>query len=254
MVMKKTTLLFALLGLSSTAWLLTPALADHDRSGIGIPAGHLPPPGKCRVWFPDRPPGHQPPPGPCETLRYNVPLGAKLVYGGPRSGGEEWLAEPVLADPPPWAPAHGYRSQFADIGGGTCDRGLMSSEFLGGAVGGALGGFLGPKVGKGSGQLAATAAGVLLGALVGSSIGRSMGAADQHCVGKTLEAAPDNQTIAWRNPDANAAYTVTPVKTFQDRSGRYCREYTTEAVIGGRTEQVYGTACRQPDGSWQLVS
>ena len=130
----------------------------------------------------------------------------------------------------------------------------MSSEILGGAVGGALGGFLGSKVGKGSGQLAATAAGVLLGALVGSSIGRSMGAADQHCVGKTLEAAPDNQTIAWRNPDANAAYTVTPVKTFQDRSGRYCREYTTEAVVGGRTEQVYGTACRQPDGSWQLVS
>jgi surface antigen len=24
-------------------------------------------------------------------------------------------------------------------------------------------------------------------------------------------------------------------------------------MIGGRAEQVYGTACRQPDGSWQLV-
>ena len=25
----------------------------------------LPPPGECRVWYPDRPPGHQPPPFRC---------------------------------------------------------------------------------------------------------------------------------------------------------------------------------------------
>lgn len=30
-----------------------------------IPAGHLPPPGECRVWLPDRPAGHQPPPERC---------------------------------------------------------------------------------------------------------------------------------------------------------------------------------------------
>jgi hypothetical protein len=30
-----------------------------------IPPGHLPPPGECRVWYPDRPAGHQPPPGRC---------------------------------------------------------------------------------------------------------------------------------------------------------------------------------------------
>lgn len=46
-----------------------------------IPRGHLPPPGACRVWFPDRPPGHQPPPGPCERLRRHVPYGAILVRG-----------------------------------------------------------------------------------------------------------------------------------------------------------------------------
>lgn len=46
-----------------------------------IPPGHLPPPGECRVWYPDRPPGHQPPPGPCGALQYRVPPGAFLVYG-----------------------------------------------------------------------------------------------------------------------------------------------------------------------------
>lgn len=49
--------------------------------GPKIPPGHLPPPGSCRIWFPDRPPGHQPPPGPCEELQYKVPPGAYLIRG-----------------------------------------------------------------------------------------------------------------------------------------------------------------------------
>jgi hypothetical protein len=49
--------------------------------GPKIPPGHYPPPGSCRVWFPDRPPGHQPPPGPCEELQYRVPPGAYLIRG-----------------------------------------------------------------------------------------------------------------------------------------------------------------------------
>ncbi|MDR7285028.1 selenocysteine-specific translation elongation factor [Pseudomonas corrugata] len=48
---------------------------------VEIPRGHWPPPGKCRIWFPDRPPGHQPAPGKCKKLRDRVPSGAFLVRG-----------------------------------------------------------------------------------------------------------------------------------------------------------------------------
>ena len=36
-------------------------------------------------------------------------------------------------------------------------------------------------------------------------------------------------------------------------SGAYCREFQTSALIGGRMEPMYGTACQQPDGSWRVV-
>jgi Tfp pilus assembly protein PilF len=49
--------------------------------GISIPRGHWPPPGQCRIWFPDRPPGAQPPSGSCKKLRKRVPSGAFLMQG-----------------------------------------------------------------------------------------------------------------------------------------------------------------------------
>ncbi|MCI0331474.1 MAG: hypothetical protein L0196_11120 [candidate division Zixibacteria bacterium] len=48
-------------------------------ANLGIPPGHLPPPGECRIWYPGRPPGHQPPPGRCGKLARELPAGAWLV-------------------------------------------------------------------------------------------------------------------------------------------------------------------------------
>jgi hypothetical protein len=50
---------------------------------LGIPPGHLPPPGQCRVWVPGEPPGKQKkqyPSGACDTISGQVPAGAWLVY------------------------------------------------------------------------------------------------------------------------------------------------------------------------------
>lgn len=47
---------------------------------LGIPPGHLPKPGQCRIWFPGKPPGKQGLPGDCARLAKQVPLGAWLVH------------------------------------------------------------------------------------------------------------------------------------------------------------------------------
>lgn len=38
-----------------------------------------------------------------------------------------------------------------------------------------------------------------------------------------------------------------------DARADYCREYTRTVYIGNRTQEAYGTACLQPDGSWMIV-
>ena len=58
---------------------------DDDRDGYGprglnVPRGHYPPPGECRIWYPDRSPGHQPPPAKCDRLVGRVPYGAFVLY------------------------------------------------------------------------------------------------------------------------------------------------------------------------------
>lgn len=144
----------------------------------------------------------------------------------------------------PYAYAYGSAPVYTSAG---ADRTL-----IGGLIGAALGGALGSNIGKGNGQLAATAATALLGFVVGGNVGRYMDQADQLQTAQVLETAPSNETVAWVNPDTQARYEVTPVRTYES-GGRYCREYTTQAAIGGRLQEVYGTACRQPDGSWEAL-
>jgi surface antigen len=68
----------------------------------------------------------------------------------------------------------------------------------------------------------------------------------------TFETARTGQTTTWQNPDSGHSGSVTPTRTYQAPSGEYCREYQQEIVIGGEKHQSYGTACRQPDGSWKI--
>lgn len=124
-------------------------------------------------------------------------------------------------------------------------------EQAGMVIGGVLGGVLGSEIGGGHGRTAAIIAGTLAGAAIGGAIGHSMDEVDRMKTAQTLETVRTGVPAQWRNPDTGNQYTVVPTRTYET-SGGPCREYTIDAKIGGRTEKVYGTACRQPDGSWKV--
>lgn len=126
-----------------------------------------------------------------------------------------------------------------------------NQEQAGQVIGAIAGGVLGNQVGSGSGRVAATIAGTMLGGYLGGQLGRSMDENDRYRTSQALEASPSNETVRWHNPDSGNDYAVTPTKTYYQDS-LPCREYTTEGWIGGKKETIYGTACRQPDGTWQV--
>jgi len=39
-----------------------------------------------------------------------------------------------------------------------------------------------------------------------------------------------------------------------NEDGRYCREYQSKVKVGGQTQETFGRACQQPDGSWEIIS
>lgn len=125
-------------------------------------------------------------------------------------------------------------------------------EETGMVIGGIIGGVLGSQVGSGRGRTTATVIGALAGSAIGSSIGREMDELDRMKMSATLETTRTGVATTWTNPDSGYDYRMEPTRTYEAAEGP-CREYVLDAEIGGRTEQVYGTACRQADGSWRIV-
>jgi surface antigen len=127
-----------------------------------------------------------------------------------------------------------------------------SKQDQGMIIGAIAGGILGHQVGGGSGQVLATMIGTVAGAAIGGSIGRTMDDYDRMNAAAALENVRTGVPSTWVNPDTGYEYVMTPTNTYDSGTGP-CREYTLDATIGGKTEQIYGTACRQADGSWQIV-
>ena len=95
--------------------------------------------------------------------------------------------------------------------------------------------------------------GALLGGLVGNMLDQRDKRLQAEAAQRALETAPTGKPVAWDNPDSGHSGTVTVTQTFQ-QGGTYCREYQQTVTIGGKQENAYGTACRQPDGSWKIQS
>lgn len=128
----------------------------------------------------------------------------------------------------------------------------VSNQDMGTLAGGVAGGLLGSQFGRGGGQLLAIGAGTLAGAFIGNKLGQNMDETDKLKMNKTFENNQVGQPAYWQNNRTGASYTVTPTQNVTVDGNQYCREYRSTAVVAGKKQQVYGTACRQPDGSWQV--
>jgi surface antigen len=122
-------------------------------------------------------------------------------------------------------------------------------EVAGTVIGAVIGGVVGSQIGHGSGRTAGAIAGTVAGGFVGHSIGKNMDATDHLKACQALENARTGEATTWRNPDSGTTYTVTPTRTYQAAEGP-CRDYTMDAKVGDKSEQVHATACRMSDGNW----
>lgn len=147
-----------------------------------------------------------------------------------------WEGSNAYADPPPWAPAHGYRNKHhqdrdherdddddGDRDGRNytstvpytvpygIDQGTCNRQTLGQVLGGATGAAIGSTIGKGKGKTAAVVGGTIIGVIVGGNIGQSMNRVDQGCVGQVLEHAHDGRQVAWFDPNGGARYQVSRI-------------------------------------------
>jgi surface antigen len=130
----------------------------------------------------------------------------------------------------------------------------MTKQDVGTVTGGVAGGLLGSQFGGGSGKLLAVGAGALAGAFIGGAIGKNMDETDKLKMNQTLESNSVGQPAYWQNQKTGTNYTVVPTRNVTVDGNQYCREYRSTANVAGKNQQVYGTACRQPDGSWKVVS
>ena len=67
---------------------------------------------------------------------------------------------------------------------------------------------------------------------------------------RSYDSDQNRDRIIWNDePQSNV---VNPMQTNQQFSDQYCREYYRDVIINGQPQQVFGTACRQEDGTWKI--
>ena len=69
---------------------------------------------------------------------------------------------------------------------------------------------------------------------------------------QALESGPSGAPVAWRNPDSGRYGSIVPGPAYAS-NGMNCRQFTHTIYIDGKPQTARGTACRNPDGTWQPV-
>jgi surface antigen len=139
-------------------------------------------------------------------------------------------------------------------GTGVMHGGSFNKADIGTAAGAIGGGVLGYQFGGGAGQALATVGGALLGGALGNSIGTSLDNADRNSYDIASQRAMETgQSQSWKNTHSGNYGTVYPSKRYTSVEGLYCREYNQTIYVDGVKHTGHGTACREEDGTWQII-
>lgn len=169
------------------------------------------------------------------------------------------VPSPAPADPPPWAPAHGWRKKndpnYVGYTGKRWEQdygvidGRCDTAKVGAVLGGVVGGAVGARNSSPENRPVAIVVGTVLGAVIGAKVGRAVDESDRACMGHALELAAERRTVVWTNPNSGLHYEVTPTRNLGDRRTP-CREFTTRVWSGKASDVVKGVACRRGAGDW----
>lgn len=130
-------------------------------------------------------------------------------------------APAALADPPPHAPAHGWRQKH--------------DPYYGGYTGYRWHDDYGIREG-----------------LCDREIGRDMDRSDHACFGHSLELLDDGRRVHWDGARSGMRYTLTPENRFE-RDDRVCRRFTLVREYECRQITRRGSACRYGEGEWRMI-
>jgi surface antigen len=173
-----------------------------------------------------------------------------------------WCVE-ALADPPPHAPAHGWRKKHDpyyvgytgrhwehdyDILSGRCNREAVAT-----VLGSVVGAVVGSRTAEPEDRTVATIIGAAAGALIGNWIGRKLDDADRGCIGHVLEVGKSGQRVLWTNESTGVRYELVPGAD-RERDGAACREFTLAAVAGEERSSRRGVACQSQPGVWEIAA
>ncbi len=136
------------------------------------------------------------------------------------------------------------------------DQNQMLNTVIGAAIGGAIGG----QFGNDSDD---RALGAIAGAIIGGFAGNRFGgggaqtcddvAYAQPVYYDAFENAPPRSRLQWSNPYTGNSGYVIPAREYRTRRGQECRDYQQIIYVDGYEQVANGTACRNRDGTWDIV-
>ena len=68
---------------------------------------------------------------------------------------------------------------------------------------------------------------------------------------EALEKHVSGKSASWENPESGSRGSITPVRTFKNSDGSWCREYREASEFLNRREERRAIACRTMDGVWE---